>query len=89
MDSIVEFLRRGELPGDRKEADKLRALASKYTLRDGVLYKRGYSTPLLRCLNSVESTKVLREIHEGICGNHAAGTSLALKALKQGYFGLP
>ena len=28
----------------------------------------------------------MREIHEGICGNHARGQSLAFKALRQGYY---
>ena len=86
MTPLTDFLRRGVLHEDRKEAERLKALASKYVLRGQALYKRGYSTPLLRCLNSVESTKVLREIHEGLCGNHAAGRSVALKALRQGYF---
>ena len=50
------------------------------------MYKYGYSTPLLRCVDSIESTKVLHEIHKGIYGNHSAGRSLALKAFQQGYF---
>ncbi|KAL0313367.1 UNVERIFIED_CONTAM: hypothetical protein Sradi_5736000 [Sesamum radiatum] len=28
----------------------------------------------------------MREIHEGSCGNHSGGRSLAGKALRQGYF---
>ena len=28
----------------------------------------------------------MREIHEGICRNHAGGQSLAFKALRQGYY---
>ena len=28
----------------------------------------------------------MREIHEGICGNHAGGQALAHKALRQGYY---
>jgi hypothetical protein len=86
MAPLTDFLRRGALPEDRKEVERLKALASKYVLRGEALCKRGYSMPLLRCLNSVESTKVLREIHEGLCENHSAGRSLALKALRQGYF---
>ena len=54
---ITIFLRR--LPEDSKEAEKLKALTSKYVLRGEVLYEHGYSTPILRCLNSLVSTKVL------------------------------
>ena len=42
--------------------------------------------PLLMCLREKEANYVLRKVHMGICGNHAAGSSLALKALRNGYF---
>ena len=67
-------------------AKKLRSLAPKYTMREDNLFKRGYSMPLLRCLTEVEAKKALREVHEGVCGNHATGQSLALKLLRLGYF---
>ncbi|GKV21495.1 hypothetical protein SLEP1_g31472 [Rubroshorea leprosula] len=63
-DSIVSFLRDGIVPEDRQEAMKLRKKASRYTLVDGVLYKRSFSLPLLRCLNSYEAEYALREVHE-------------------------
>ena len=55
-------------------------------MREDNLFKRGYSMPLLRCLTEVEARKALHEVHEGVCGNHAAGQSLALKLLRLGYF---
>ncbi|GFZ10804.1 hypothetical protein Acr_22g0002020 [Actinidia rufa] len=42
--------------------------------------------PLLRCLRPEEAEYVLREIHEGICGNHSGARSLAKKTIHQGYF---
>ncbi|KAI5349432.1 hypothetical protein L3X38_002319 [Prunus dulcis] len=44
------------------------------------------SLPYLRCLTPEEGHYVLREIHEGICGNHSGARSLAHKAIRQGYF---
>ncbi|GKV15530.1 hypothetical protein SLEP1_g26315 [Rubroshorea leprosula] len=81
-DSIVSFLRDGIVPEDRQEAMKLRKKASRYTLVDGVLYKRSFSLPLLRCLNPYEAEYALREVHEGVCGNHvgANSSSQSLKA---------
>lgn len=35
--------------------------------------------------SKADSTKVIRKIHEGICGNHSARLSLTQKILKQGY----
>ena len=86
MTPIIEYLRDGVLPTDQAEAKKVKYHAHKYVWRGSTLYKRGYSQPLLRCLDEAEADYVLREIHEGICGNHSAGQSLTLKALKQGYF---
>ena len=42
--------------------------------------------PLLMCLNKEEANYVLQEMHERICECHVVGTSIALKALRNGYF---
>ncbi|GFY88915.1 hypothetical protein Acr_06g0008550 [Actinidia rufa] len=42
--------------------------------------------PLLKCLRLEEAEYVLKEIHEGICGNHSGARSLARKTIRQGYF---
>ncbi|GKV46475.1 hypothetical protein SLEP1_g53456 [Rubroshorea leprosula] len=60
-DSIISFLRDGIVPEERQEAMKLRKKASRYTLVDGILYKRSFSLPLLRCLNPYEAEYALRE----------------------------
>ncbi|XP_074346702.1 uncharacterized protein LOC141685507 [Apium graveolens] len=68
------------------EARRLRYQAAKYVEYDGVLYKRGFNQPLLRCVDREEGNYILREVHEGICGNHSGGGSLAFKVLRQGYY---
>ncbi|GKV53644.1 hypothetical protein SLEP1_g60161, partial [Rubroshorea leprosula] len=55
-------------------------------LVDGVLYKRSFSLPLLRCLNPYEAEYALREVHEGVCGSHVGARTLAHKVLRQGYY---
>ncbi|GKU89583.1 hypothetical protein SLEP1_g3707 [Rubroshorea leprosula] len=85
-DSIISFLRDGIVPEDRQEAMKLRKKASRYTLVDGVLYKRSFSLPLLWCLNPYEAEYALREVHEGIYESHVGARTLAHKALRQGYY---
>ncbi|XP_024046441.1 uncharacterized protein LOC112100831 [Citrus clementina] len=86
MDPIISYLRDGVLPPDKLRARKVRAQASRYTMIDGVLYRRGYTLPFLRCLDEDDADYVLREVHEGICGNHSGGRSLAHKVLRQEYF---
>ncbi|GKU89559.1 hypothetical protein SLEP1_g3685 [Rubroshorea leprosula] len=85
-DSIISFLRDGIISEDRPEAMKLRKKASRYTLVDGVLYKRSFSLILLRCLNPYEAEYALREVHEGVCGSHVGARTLAHKVLRQGYY---
>ncbi|RDX64827.1 Tf2-9, partial [Mucuna pruriens] len=60
--------------------------ATKYTILGQQLYRRGFSFPLLRCLDEEESLYVHKEIHEGICGTHIGGRTLASKIAKAGYY---
>ncbi|KAL2237242.1 UNVERIFIED_CONTAM: hypothetical protein Sindi_0915900 [Sesamum indicum] len=85
-EEIVKFLSSGAVPGNQKEAKALRGKASRFVIMDGELYKRGFSLSLLKCLTPEEENYVLRETHEGICGNHLGGKALAGKALRQGFF---
>ncbi|XP_073119694.1 uncharacterized protein [Henckelia pumila] len=87
-DEIIDYLMGGNLPANQVEARKLRVRAAQFTIIDGELYKRGFSSPYLKCLTPAKGNYVLREIHEGICGNHLAGRALAGKALCQ-RFGIP
>ncbi|XP_074378647.1 uncharacterized protein LOC141720196 [Apium graveolens] len=68
------------------EARRLRYQDAKYVEYDGILYKRGFNQLLLRCVDMGEGNYILREVHEGICGNHSGGGSLVLKVLRQGYY---
>ena len=86
MDPIISYLRDEVLPPDNLRAQKIRVQASRYTMIDGVLYRRGYTLPFLRCLDEDDADYVLKEVHEGICGNYYSGRSLAHKILRQGYF---
>ncbi|KAL0402038.1 UNVERIFIED_CONTAM: hypothetical protein Slati_4233700 [Sesamum latifolium] len=83
---IVQFLAKGTLPKDHKEARKLKLRSARFALIDGDLYKRGFSSPMLKCLNPDKAEYVLREIHEGSCDNHSGARSLANKVLRQGYY---
>ena len=38
------------------------------------------------CWLHEEANYVLQELHEDVCGSHVARISLALKALRNGYF---
>ncbi|XP_012834007.1 PREDICTED: uncharacterized protein LOC105954870 [Erythranthe guttata] len=83
---ILKYLKKGELPTDPTEARKLKTRAARFVIVGEELYKRGFSFPYLKCLDPTTADYVLREVHEGICGNHLSGRTLALKLLRQGYY---
>ena len=83
MTPIIRYLKDRVLPEDKKIARLLRLKATHYTLYDDQLYKRGFSTPLLKRVDLEQGNHILQEIHEGICSNHVGGQSLAYKALRQ------
>ena len=86
MDPIWDYLVDRILPSDPKEASKLRTRSARFTIHQGTLYKRGFSTPILKCVGKEDANYVLREVHEGICGNHIGTRTLAAKTLRQGYY---
>ena len=52
------------------------------------LYKRSASGNLMKCVTLEEGKDILREIHEAVCGNHAASRTLVKKAYRSGFFWL-
>lgn len=89
VEPIIKYLKDGDLPEDRRQEKRIRYRATKYLLRNIVLYKRGSTYPYLRCDSDVERQYILNEIHEGICGNHLGGRVLLFKALRIRYYWPP
>ncbi|GAU12961.1 hypothetical protein TSUD_191520 [Trifolium subterraneum] len=83
---VYNFLKSNTLPADAKEATKIQKRACSYVLLDDKLYRRGFSIPLLKCVEETRVELILQEIHEGINGQHVGGRSLARKALRAGYY---
>ena len=83
---ILKYLQSEQLPDDSKEAAKIKKSAIFYTIIDGQLYKRGYSTPLLKCIDKEQALYVMAEVHEGVCGHHLGGRSLSGKILRARYY---
>ena len=86
MIGIIDFLLKSILLENKAKARRMRLKATRYALIRGVLYRKSFSGPLLRCLTEKETVEVLDAIHSGVCGNHSGGRSLAHKAITAGYF---
>ncbi|KAG8480313.1 hypothetical protein CXB51_024726 [Gossypium anomalum] len=77
-----------EYPTQATENDKrtLRRLANDYVLDGEILYKRRKDQVLLRCVDAIEAKKILEEVHEGVCGTHANGFTMARQIMRFGYY---
>jgi len=82
------YLADGVLPVDSTEVRKIKKSSSKFTLIDGELYRFGFTHPLLVCVHGEKCTRIMAELHEGICGSHIGGWSLATRTI-HAYFYWP
>lgn len=82
IDPILAYLKASRLLEDKTESKILRIKATRYFIYDDKLYMRGHSMLLLRCVTPLKANYIMREIHEGIYGNHAVGQLLSVKALR-------
>jgi hypothetical protein len=79
--ALIDYIQEHKLPPgvDPKSAEATRILrhSKVYVLVEGNLYKRGSASGILmKCVSTEEGKEILQEIHEGVCGNHAASRTL-------------
>nr|XP_012466450.1 unnamed protein product [Gossypium raimondii] len=76
---MLEYIKNQRYPEEANENDKrtIRRMAIEFVLDGDILYRRGKDQVLLRCVDAVEVRKILEEVHEGICGTHASGFTMA------------
>jgi len=86
MTPILNFLVHDSLPGDLLEAKMVRRQAASYTVVGGELFRRGFSSPMLKCLDHKQADYVLPELHRGICGIHSEARSMAVQVFRVGYY---
>ena len=78
MGPIISFLAEDQVPDDEKEANRVCRVAARYWLStDRKLYRRSFGGPYLLCLHPKKVNQLLAELHDGVCGNHVGGCSLA------------
>jgi transposase InsO family protein len=61
-------------------------MAKSFTLIDGELYKRAASGVLQRCIPIPQGRELLRDIHVGMYGHHAAPRTLVGNMFRQGFY---
>ena len=80
IDPIRLYIATGELPNDRDKAHEVLIQSARFSMIDEQLYKQSIGGPYLMCLTPEQGQYALGELHEGICGNHLGGRTLAHRA---------
>ncbi|XP_074364000.1 uncharacterized protein LOC141704711 [Apium graveolens] len=86
MAPYIAYLKDGTLPEDQNKARYLKYKASRFFLEDNRLYRRTFFAPTLKCVDPDKADYCLRNVHEGICGDHLAAKALAYKVIRKGYY---
>jgi len=86
MTPIVNFLSKDVLPEDKVDAKRIRRHTALYTFVNGELFRRGFSAPLLKCLELTQADYMLAELHKGICEVHSGARTMAMRVLRAGYY---
>jgi hypothetical protein len=90
-EAYIEFIQDQKLPAgvDARSVEAARViLKSKgFILVDSKLYRCGARSGVLKkCVTKEDGYDILRKIHEGVCGNHAALRTLVGKAYRAGFW---
>ncbi|GJS43615.1 reverse transcriptase domain-containing protein [Tanacetum coccineum] len=86
MTPLVEYLTEGTLPAETKKARTIKIKARLYAMISGVLYRKSFLEPWLRCVGPTQAEYVIKEIHEGSCSMHSGPRSVVTKAIRSGYY---
>ncbi|GJY14891.1 reverse transcriptase domain-containing protein [Tanacetum coccineum] len=86
MTPIHDYITGGILPAEADRARAVKLKSQRYSVVNGILYKKSFLGPWLRCVGPHQANYVLREIHEGSYSMYAGTRSVVSKALKFGYY---
>jgi ribonuclease HI/transposase InsO family protein len=83
---IIRYIKNEEEPDDKSAAERIARQSAHYTLIGGILYRRGATGVLMKCIHLAIGKQLLEEIHVGQCGVHAASRTLVGKAFRSGFY---
>jgi len=84
MTLVIQYLKDDTCKPEQEKA--MKEQCTWYTMINEDLYRRGYSTPLLKCITSKWVEYILVEIHEGVCGNHSGVRTMVANVLRANYY---
>jgi hypothetical protein len=84
----LDHLIRGDLPLDKTEARRIARRAKTFVIfgDNKELYRCSPTGILQRYITNEEDKNLLKDLHSGPCGHHAAPRTLVGKAFRQGFY---
>ncbi|GJS29038.1 reverse transcriptase domain-containing protein [Tanacetum coccineum] len=83
---MIKYLEKVKALASTFRAFSIKRKSQRFAIINGILYKKSFLGPWLRCVGPSQANYVLREIHEGSCSMHAGIRSVVAKALRIGYY---
>ncbi|GKA12902.1 reverse transcriptase domain-containing protein [Tanacetum coccineum] len=81
MAPIYEYITEEILPAKKKKARVVQLKSRRYSVINGVLYKKSFLEPWLRCVRPLQANYILREIHEGSFSMPTRPRSMAYRTM--------
>jgi hypothetical protein len=82
----LDYLLCEMLPIDKMEAQQLARCTKSFVIIEGELYKRSHTKILQRCIHIEQGKLLLKDIHGGVYGHHAAPGTLVGNVFRQGFY---
>ena len=79
MTPYSRYIAYGILPAKPGEGKRIKKNSARYTLVDEVLFRHGFTHPIRTCVSGDECTRIMSELHEGICGSHVRGKIISFQ----------
>jgi ribonuclease HI len=86
MSQIRSYLENRPLADDDAEIECITHKSRMYHLIDGVLYRHGANSMMMRYISKGEGIQLLQDIHSGVCGAHSSWRSIVEKAFRHGFY---
>ncbi|GJU65956.1 reverse transcriptase domain-containing protein [Tanacetum coccineum] len=81
MTPLLEYLTDGTLPAEVKRARSIKIKSRQYDVINGVIYRKPFLEPWLRCVGPLQAEYIVREIHEGSYNMHSGPRSVVARAV--------
>jgi hypothetical protein len=86
MQSIKMFLENHSPSDDNAEVESITHKSKQYHLIEGILFRRGASGMMMKCISREEDIQLLHDIHSALCESHSSWGSIIGKAFRHGFY---